>query len=170
MSRTQALKDKMGSYVSGTKPPPMHSQAPAYSLPQSRPVSIVLPDPSKDSFSSASAASAEGQGLGGMKAMSTEEAARILAARLPARTEEGGSRVPPLKLPLRELDVDAGAERRPLSPMQAQSPPQTGFTAQGGNTQKLSPTRCILGAFHCSSNLPASVALCCCVYVWWEQH
>ena len=72
------------------------------------------------------------------------EAARILAARLPARGDEA-SRVPMLKLPRQDLEVEI-PERHPLSPVQAHSPTQ-GATAPSGKPQTISPPRSILGGW-----------------------
>lgn len=66
-----------------------------------------------------------------VKSMSAEDVARILAARLPARTEE--ARVPALKLPTSQLDTDAAPERQPPSPVQATSPSNAGQNGTGTN-------------------------------------
>ncbi len=64
------------------------------------------------------------------------EAARILAARLPVRGDEG-SRVPTLKLPRQELEVEIPG-RPPLSPVQAYSLMQ-GAAALYGTPQRCCP-------------------------------
>lgn len=77
------------------------------------------------------------------KSLSTEEAARILASRLPVRTEECSSRVPVLKLSLSQLDTDAAPERRPLSPVQAHSPPNDSLAGAGGRILATLAQNCV---------------------------
>lgn len=134
MHRAQAFKHKMDCHATGSRLQPSISllttgASCGQQLPEaSRPIENLPLGPKGDDAV--------------VNPISTEQAARILAGRLPARGEEP-FRVPKLWIPNKEAEEEESRNQSPLHQRPSRRP------SVSSKPRKTSPSRCVLGKAAC---------------------